>query len=147
VTGNTEFLSIAVTEVLLLHDVIIARYGGAAGLLDRGLLEGALGRAETRLTYGNAEAGSLEAFVDAAVAVAAGIVSSHPFVDGNKRTGLQLLRSLLHINGVEFTPPVGEEADAMVNLADGKWDEAAFQRWVLENSTMKCQVIDMPTPP
>jgi death on curing protein len=138
VTGNTEFLSIAVTEVLLLHDVIIARYGGAAGLLDRGLLEGALGRAETRLTYGNAEA---------AVAVAAGIVSSHPFVDGNKRTGLQLLWSLLHINGVEFTPPVGEEADAMVNLADGKWDETTFQRWVLENSTMKCQVIDMPTPP
>jgi death-on-curing protein len=124
------FQNLAVSEVLLLHDIIISRYGGATGLRDRGLLEGALGRAETRLAYSEVDPESIDGFVDAAVAVAHGIVTSHPFVDGNKRTAFQVIRSLLRLNGVSFAPPIGEEADAMVSLASGTWTEAVFLRWV-----------------
>ena len=124
------FQNLAVSEILLLHDIIISRYGGAAGLRDRGLLEDALGRAETRLAYGAADPEAIDGLVDAAVAVAHGIVTSHPFVDGNKRTAFQVIRSLLRLNGVSFAPPIGEEADAMVSLASGTWTEAVFLRWV-----------------
>jgi len=137
------FQALTVTEILLLHDIIISRYGGAAGLRDRGLLEGALGRAEARLAYGEADSNSIDGLVDATVAVAHGIVTSHPFVDGNKRTALQSIRSLLRLNGVRFDPPIGEEADAMVNLASGTWTETVFRDWVRGCCTFE----DKPTPP
>ncbi|WP_244068297.1 hypothetical protein [Bradyrhizobium sp. Ce-3] len=66
-----------------------------------------------------------ESIVDAAVAVASGIIRSHPFVDGNtfvdgnKRTALMVVRSLLNLNEIEFAPPREETADAMVELASG----------------------------
>lgn len=37
---------------MLLHDMLITQYGGAAGVRDRALLEGAIGRADFCLTYG-----------------------------------------------------------------------------------------------
>lgn len=136
------FKALTVTEILLLHDIIISRYGGAAGLRDRGLLEGALGRAEARRAYGEADPDSIDGLVDAAVAVTHGIVTSHPFVDGNKRTALQVIRSLLKLNGVNFDPPTGEVADAMVNLASGTWSETVFRNW----ARGCCSLADKPTP-
>lgn len=130
------YQALVASDILLLHDIIISRYGGASGLRDRGLLEGALGRAETRLAYGEAAPDSVDGLVEAAVAVAHGIVTSHPFVDGNKRTAFQVIRSLLRLNGVIFDPPIGEEADAMVNLASSVWTEAVFRDWVRDCCTV-----------
>jgi death-on-curing protein len=76
----------------------------------------------------------LAAIVEASVAAAAGIVSSHPFVDGNKRAGLLTLRALLNLNSVNFRSAAGEIADAMVRLAAGEWSEEVFGKWVLRNS-------------
>jgi len=83
-----EFKPLTAKEIMLLHDIAVARYGGALGLRDRALLDGAIGRADSRFAYGPFEPGSFESKVDATVAVASGIVFSHPFVDGNKRTAL-----------------------------------------------------------
>jgi len=125
---------------MLLHDILVAQYGGATGLRDKAVLEGAISRAESRLAYGSAEPGSLESLVDATVAVGSGIVSSHPFVDANKRTALLVVRALPNLNDVEFSPPSGEEADAMVNLASGEWSEDVFKDWVLQNSVLRMNV-------
>jgi death-on-curing protein len=130
-----EFKSLTAKEILFLHDIAIAQYGGALGLRDRALLEGAMGRADTRLAYGPFEPGSLESTVDSAVAVASGIVSSHLFVDGNKRTALTVIRALLNLNDVVFAPPRNEVAGAMVKLAAGEWTEEAFRDWVVRHST------------
>jgi death-on-curing protein len=120
-----------------LHDISIAQYGGATGLRDKALLEGAIGRAASRIAYGSAEPGSLESIVDATAVVASGIVSSHPFVDGNKRTALLVVRSLLNLNDVEFSPPKQEIPDAMVKLASDEWSEEMFKDWVLRNSILR----------
>lgn len=94
-----------------------------AGARNRALLERAIGRADFCLTYGGTPSISAESIVYAAVAVASGIVLSHPFVDGNKRTALMVVRSLLNLNEIEFAPPREEIADAMVKLASGEWSE------------------------
>jgi death on curing protein len=130
-----EFKPLTAKEITLLHDITVAQYGGAPGLRDRALLDGAIGRAGSRLAYGPFEPNSLESKVDATVAVASGIVSSRPFVDGNKRTALTVVRALLNLDAIEFAPPRGEVADAMVKLASGEWSEEAFRRWVLKHST------------
>ena len=129
------FKPLTAKEIMLLHDIAVAQYGGAPGLRDRALLDGAIGRADSRLAYGPLAPNSLESKVDATVAVASGIVSSHPFNDGNKRTALTVIRALLNLNDIEFAPPLGEVADAMVRLASGAWSEEAFRGWALKHST------------
>lgn len=72
------------------HQESLARFGGADGVRDEGLLESALGRPQNRAAYEE----------DATIfALAAdycfGIVRNHPFVDGNKRAGLLSARVFL----------------------------------------------------
>ena len=76
-----DFLDIE--DVLELHALQLARYGGADGVRDRGLLESAV--AQPQATFDGA-------FVhDGLFAMAAAylfhIVQNHPFIDGNKRAG------------------------------------------------------------
>jgi death-on-curing protein len=129
-----EFRSLAAKEIVLLHDIHIALYGGAVGARDRTLLDRAIGRADARLAYGSFETASFEAAIDATVAVASGIVYSHPFVDGNKRTALTVLRSLLRLNGIEFNASSQELVDALVKLASGETSEDEFRDWVAKLS-------------
>jgi death-on-curing protein len=141
------FKPLTAREIMLLHDMLIARYGGAAGLRDRALLDGAIARADARLAYGDAAPGSLESIIEATAAVASGIVASHPFVDGNKRTALMVVRSLLNLNDIEFAPPRGEVVDAMVGLASGGWSERDFKGWVAKHSTMRDTPSNTPSKP
>jgi death-on-curing protein len=113
-------------EAMFLHYKAIARFGGASGLRDKAILEGALDRADPVLAYVEPET----VVVDAAVAVAVGIATSHPFVDGDKRTALIVLVSMLNLNGVKFSPPIDQETDAMLALADRAWNEEQFRNWV-----------------
>jgi death-on-curing protein len=144
-TQIVQFNPLTAKEILLLHDMAIAQYGGAIGLRDRALLDAAIGRAEARSAYGPFAPGSLESKVDATVAVASGIVSSPPFVDGNKRTALTVIRFLLKLNDIEFSPPRGEVADAMVKLASGEWSEELFKGWVLKRSTPRAAPSSTPS--
>jgi death-on-curing protein len=76
-----DFLDLG--DILELHALQLARYGGAAGVRDHGLLASAVAQPPT----------FNGAFVhDGLFAMGAAylfhIVLNHPFVDGNKRTGL-----------------------------------------------------------
>ena len=119
--------TLTASEVVFLHDLTISLYGGLAGMRDHAALEGALGRAASQLAYGNPET----AIVDATVAVAAGIISAHPFIDGNKRTGLLVLRQLIRLNNFSFNPPKDDASDAVLKLASGEWSEGEFKAWVV----------------
>jgi death-on-curing protein len=72
--------------------------------------------------------------VDMAAAYTAGIVRNHPFVDGNKRTGLILGALFLELNGYNFTASEEAAAQAVMALAAGTLDEAAFSAWVRANA-------------
>jgi len=108
-----EFLDIE--DVVELHALQLARFGGADGLRDQGLLESAL--AQPRATFGGV-------FVhDDLFAMAAAylfhIVQDHPFVDGNKRTALAAALVFLGLNG--FTVEAGDDAvtGLVVGVASG----------------------------
>ena len=70
---------------------------------------------------------------DMAAAYAHGIVKNHPFVDGNKRSGLLAATLFLEANGIRFS---ATEEDAVVQtlaLAAGAItaeDFAAWLKWV-----------------
>jgi death on curing protein len=114
--------------VVAFHRESIARFGGAEGIRDEGLLLSALARPENILAYEpNADPFRL------AAAYCHGIVKNHPFVDGNKRTGTLCTVVFLALNGlgVEFDEP--EIVTMILGLAASEVSENQLARW-LRNS-------------
>lgn len=115
-------------ECLALNDMMLSQYGGIVGVRDEHLLESALAKPRQLFAYGKPSMAEL------AAAYAAGIVKSHPFLDGNKRTGFMMGAGFLERNGVEFH---AAEVDAVLRtlaLAAGKMTERAYAELLKANS-------------
>jgi len=77
-------------EVLAAHSRLIALFGGAQGIRDRGALEAALGRPQS---------GYYRDVIEQAAALLESLSQNHTFVDGNKRTAIAVTAGFLRING------------------------------------------------
>jgi death-on-curing protein len=126
-TGEPKWLTLDI--VLAIHDEQLAQFGGAEGLRDAGLLDSGLTRPVNRHHY-DPDASLFEL----AAAYASGIVRNHPFVDGNKRTGLLAAHVFLHINGWHFDADQAEEVEMILALASGELEETELARWIERNS-------------
>lgn len=91
-----QFLSL--DDVLESHAEQIAAYGGSDGIRDVGLLESAL--AQPAAMFGGQYL-HVDVFGMAA-AYLFHIVKNHPFLDGNKRVGLEAALLFLEINGLSI---------------------------------------------
>ncbi len=126
-TAEPRWLTIEI--VIAIHDEQLALFGGGEGLRDRGLLESALAKPLNRFAYENdSDVSRL------AAAYCYGIVRNHPFVDGNKRTGLLAANAFLALNGTRFNPDQADEVAVILRLAEGALEEDDLARWVGENS-------------
>jgi len=114
---SPEFL--AIEDVLDIHALQLARYGGPDGLRDRGLLESAL--AQPQATFGGGFVH--DGLFPMAAAYLFHIVSNHPFIDGNKRTGLLSALVFLDINGVAIERESGVLYDLTMSVAQGTADK------------------------
>jgi death on curing protein len=119
-------------DVLAIHDRLLALHGGAPGILDQGLLQSALARPRQHHAYTS----SIDSITMAAL-YTAGIVRNHPFVDGNKRTGFVTGILFLELNGCRFIADEEEATQAVLELAAGTMDEAAYESWLQTKSTRK----------
>lgn len=112
--------------VIAFHDEQLRRFGGPAGIRDRGLLDSALARAPNKFAYGEKDLAAL------AAAYAFGIVRNRPFIDGNKRAALLSVVVFLGLNGIDFLAPEPEVAAAILSLAAVEIDETGLARWIAE---------------
>jgi death-on-curing protein len=117
-------------EVLAMHDLQLAHHGGASGIRDQGLLESAMARAQNIAAYAET-APSLSVL---AAAYGAGIVRNHPFIDGNKRTGLMAAFVFIERNGGRVTATQEEAYFAFHDLAAGKLSEGSLAQWLDANT-------------
>lgn len=113
-----------------MHVLQITYFGGATGIRDEGLLESALARAQNIAVY----AESTPSLARLAAAYGAGIVRNHPFVDGNKRTGLMAAFVFIERNGSLVTASQQEAYFAFYDLAAGKLSEDGLAQWLETNS-------------
>jgi death on curing protein len=111
-------------DCLGFHGQLLARFGGLNGIRDEGLLESALGRPLQLFHY---ESPSL---FDLAASYAHGIVKNHPFLDGNKRSGMMAAALFLEINGYVFHPPEEEAVLQTLALAAGELDAEGYSEWL-----------------
>ncbi|MCB9586148.1 MAG: type II toxin-antitoxin system death-on-curing family toxin [Polyangiaceae bacterium] len=114
-----EFLTVEV--VLALHQRQLERFGGGAGVRDRGLLESAVAQPQTSFggTYAH------EGLFAMAAAYLFHIVSNHPFVDGNKRVGLLAAQVFLDVNGVTLDHDSEAFYALTMGVAEGRIEKSA----------------------
>ena len=116
----TDYLTVA--EVLAIHEDQIGRYGGIAGIRDRGLLEAALFRPQT---------GYYADLLEEAAALWESLSQNHPFIDGNKRTAFAAAYTFLVIKGAQLTAEVDETRDFISRLYEaGTFDFDHLNEWL-----------------
>lgn len=106
---------LTMSEILLILEDQIRRYGGELGVRDYSLLSSALAMPESSYR------GTLlhRDLFDQAAAYAFHLCQNHPFVDGNKRVGLAGALVFLELNGVSINDPHGRLYELMMSVAAG----------------------------
>jgi death-on-curing protein len=117
-------------QVLELHRLQIRRFGGSAGLRDRGGLESALARPQ--MTFGGED---LYPDVESkAAALLHLLVMNHPLVDGNKRTGAAVAELFMSLNGLELGATDDELVEVTLAAARGGLSAEALGIWLRQRS-------------
>jgi death-on-curing protein len=111
-------------DCLGFHDELVARFGGLGGLRDEGLLDSALNRAQQLHHDGTPN------HFEMAAAYAHGIVKNHPFLDGNKRSGMMAATLFLELNGWIFQAPEEDAVLQTLALAAGELDADGYAAWL-----------------
>jgi len=117
------FKYLTVEEIIKMHDSIIKETGGHSGIQNYGNLDFTVEQMK--------EAKDL--FTKAAVLMR-GIIERHPFIDGNKRTGLQATASFLNANGFDFDAEEKQLKEIALNIATGKLKLPEIIKWLNENT-------------
>lgn len=115
-------------HVLYIHSKQIYEHGGHHGVRDEALLESALMRPKNLVNYETASIHQL------ASCYAHSIIKNHPFIDGNKRTGIASCGVFMMLNDYMLT---AEEPELVINttlLASNKISENEFTKWLIKNS-------------
>ncbi len=115
------------TQILLLHEQLIAETGGSSGLREEGMLDSALNAPFQ--TFGGEDA--YPSLQQKAARLCFGLVKNHPFVDGNKRIGAHVMLVFLALNGIELQYTQTELSDVILQLAAGTIQSSDLLDWIL----------------
>lgn len=118
-------------ECLSFHSMLIANFGGADGVRDESKLLAALERPKNQFHYEEAS------ILQLAATYASGIVKSHPFIDGNKRTGLMGCQIFTESNGYQFEASEEEAAIQILALADRRLSDSELTAWLEANCSAR----------
>lgn len=118
--------AVTVEEILFFHYDVITLDVGTPGIRDRGALEAAAARPQTGF-------GGMERFPTPfakAAALMESIIQRHPFMDGNKRTGLKAGIFLLFLAGYVLTTSPQELTNVTLEVAEHRLDVDGLARWL-----------------
>ena len=117
-------------QVLFIHARLVAETGGEPGVRDLGLLSSAVSRPQA-VFDGN------ELYPDIfhkAAALLESLVNNHPFVDGNKRTGITAAAMFLQINSYSLTASNQELESFVLSIASGRQTIDSIMDWLKSHS-------------
>jgi death on curing protein len=116
-------------QVLYLHNLMHSSTGGSSGIRDFAALESAIYHA-----YASFEGKDLYPTIEKKGARQAyGIIRNHPFIDGNKRTGLFVMLVFLELNNIKLYFTQSELVNLGVGIAKGKIDSDQITKWILKH--------------
>lgn len=106
-----------------MHDCIIDAYGGSRGVLFEATLD--------HLIF---EISKSNHICRTAALVLHTIITSHPFVDGNKRTALNMTNLYLKSKGLKISSSKGELKNFVLYVAKYEKDLNEIKKWLRENT-------------
>ena len=114
-----DLLFLTLDDVLAIHANQVEEHGGSMGVRDLRLLQSAIAQPEA--TFGGQFLhGDL---FEMAAAYLFHIMQNHPFVDGNKRTGMVAAFTFLRFNGFELDAAEDALESMVLSVASGECDK------------------------
>lgn len=113
-------------QVLMLHSALIQKSGGTDGVRDEALLESALNAPFQTFS----EQDLYPTVLEKAARLGYGLISNHPFLDGNKRIGTHTMLVMLTLNGFDLVYQDEELIDTILSVASGTLDYDGLLRWL-----------------
>ena len=111
-----------IDDAIAVHASLIARFGGALGIRDRGALEAALAMPQT---------GYYDDMIAEAAALWESLSQNHAFIDGNKRVAITLTAAFLRVNGFELTFDDRDAYSFLIDLYEsGRMRFEELDRWL-----------------
>ncbi len=124
---------ITLEQLLQLHVLVIRQSGGSDGLRDLGRLEAVIAT-QYQEVFGEE---LYKGLFEKAAAMCRGIIADHPFMDGNKRTGMLVAATSLEVNGYIFQIKQGELEDFAVQVAVEHLDVPRIAAWLNAHAKKK----------
>ena len=121
---------ITIKIILRLHDLSIINYGGSQGIRDQGLMESA--KARPYQTFGGKDL--YPTVLEKAAALAESIIINHPFIDGNKRTGLLAMLLILEIGNFKITASNDDTYNFTIEISTGEIKFEEIVLWLKNNT-------------
>ncbi|MDF1558522.1 MAG: type II toxin-antitoxin system death-on-curing family toxin [ANME-2 cluster archaeon] len=109
------------TKIIEVHNEVIDTYGGTGGILHVGSIE--------YLIYLIQKENDV---IFKASLVLQNIITSHPFMDGNKRTGFQVADLLLRQDGIHIHANDEEILHVLVKIAEYTCSVEKIEKWLRE---------------
>lgn len=122
--------SLTLEQIIAIHSLLIGETGGSDGLRDVGRLESVVAT-QTQDVFGTE---LYKTAYEKAAALMRGIIGDHPFVDGNKRTGILAALTFLDINGRTASFKQKEVEDFAVRVAVDHLDIETIATWLKDHS-------------
>jgi death on curing protein len=117
-------------KILFVHYRLLHETGGEPGVRDLGLLESAVARPQA--TFDRQEL--YPDIFEKAAALMESLINNHPFVDGNKRTGIACAVLLQKQNGISFSAKNTELEKFTLRVASSKVGRSEIAKWLKKHS-------------
>jgi len=121
---------ILLEDILLLHEFSIKDFGGASGVRDIGLLQSAIARPFQTFSGEDLYPTPFEK----AAAIGESLINNHPFVDGNKRTGMLAMVAFLMENGIKVNAAKDSLYTLTISISTGEIKFNEIVHWLKNNS-------------
>jgi death-on-curing protein len=118
------------TQILKMHSLLIQKTGGSDGVRDEGLLDSAL-----NLPFQSFDGEDIYKTIQAKAArLGFSLINNHPFIDGNKRTGILAMLVFLEMNDIEIICTDKELIELGLGVADSSISYKGLLNWIIDHS-------------
>lgn len=115
-------------DAILIHIIVMHYYGETRfGAFDRNLIESALARPQHAAVYEEAD------LIRQAATLCFGLIKSHPWEGGNKRTSTAIANEFLKRNGHKIKSPKSELIQMVLAVEAGRWGVDEIEDWIRQH--------------
>ena len=123
--ATEDFVYLTIQEAVKFHVLYMRAVGETRfGVFDKNLIESALARPQHAARYENA------GLIRQAATLCFGLIKSHPWEGGNKRTATFLTNLFLKRNGATLIAPTSDIVAMVLAVEADKWKVDEIESWL-----------------